>query len=160
MRVGIVLAATVLLFACERAVDSPEPYGVGSGYGGPVNAYASSSGGSVFLVVPTDATDFIAQADAPGADGANADVPYDLGFETFAAAKECLDEHAGGWEEFCACEYDPEKPELQHDDFCRCKFLVCMEDEEQHSSVIGDGWEVPCIDALEAAGELPGSCVQ
>ena len=157
MRVAIVTATVVLLFACERGVESPQPYGVGKYYGGPGHAYSSSTGGSVFLVVPLDASDSTGLLDISTPDGATADVPFDFGFEATAAANTCLDDYEG-WEDFCICEYDPDPPIEQDKEYCVCKHLVCMEDKEQHPSVVGGGAEIDCAIILEEAGEFPGSC--
>lgn len=157
MRVAIVMATVMLLFACERGLESRQPYGAGNYYGGPGHAYASSTGGSVFLVVPLDALDFTGLPETSTPDGMEPDVPFDLGFEVTEDAAQCLEEYAG-WEEFCACEHDPDQPALQDIDYCTCKFLVCMEDKDQHSSVVGGGLEVECISILNEEGELQGSC--
>ena len=94
--------------------------------------------------------------DSAAEDGVTKDVytwPYG---EVVADSLEsgCLTEYAG-WVPFCECEYDPEKPLQQDDLYCRCKHLVCI--ENQHS---GDaGMEAACNDVLTTAGEDPGTCI-
>jgi len=135
MRVAIVVAAALLLFACERGVNSPQPYGVGSNYGGPGHSYASSAGGSTFAVVPLDLLEMSGLPDAEAADGGTETGGFDLGFEATAKTDECLETYAG-WGGYCTCKFNPDEPELAEvENYCTCKYLVCMEGEP-HSSIV------------------------
>lgn len=158
MRVAIVVAAALLLFACERGVDSPQPYGVGSNYGGPGHSYASSAGGSTFAVVPLDLFEMSGLPDALAADGEAPTDVFDLGFEPTAESDECLKDYEG-WEPFCKCKYDPDVPEPA-DDFCLCMYLACPAEGEPHQTAVDSGgWAAACPEKLIEAGEVPpGTC--
>jgi len=152
MRVAIVVAAALGLFACERGVDSAQPYGVGKGYGGPGHAYANSTGGSVFLVVPADATDFSAVSDVPAEDGVEVTEVYDFGPDASDEMLTCGAEHVG-FPDFCLCEYGAIANTL-HDYYCECKYLTCVDPPHPEGEDLG----LICGGILDAIGEDLGTC--